>query len=160
MVYTEVPVIQSDNAANRQIIFLPQIFCLVVGAIFALSGQIEAVALSPQLLRFCYPLSTQKASHLDFSQRIFLRQQIRAQNFLYSDCIFVIEQKISAQFKANQGIGVLLFQSIVFGSGITIQHWELSFRFLHGGTMLFFFIGQVAVRLNHQVDVFLDLCPA
>ena len=35
MVYTEVPVIQSDNAANRQIIFLPQIFCLVVGAIFA-----------------------------------------------------------------------------------------------------------------------------
>ena len=54
----------------------------------------------------------------------------------------------------------LLFQSIVFGSGITIQHWELSFRFLHGGTMLFFLIGQVAVRLNHQVDVFLDLCPA
>lgn len=74
--------------------------------------------------------------------------------------IFVIEQKISAQFKANQGIGVLLFQSIVFGSGITIQHWELSFRFLHGGTMLFFLIGQVAVRLNSQVDVFLDLYPA
>ena len=66
----------------------------------------------------------------------------------------------STQFKADQGIGVLLFQSIVFGSGITIQHWELSFRFLHGGTMLFFLIGQVAVRLNHQVDVFLDLCPA
>ena len=30
------------------------------------------VALGPQLLRFCYPLSAQKAGHFDFSQRIFL----------------------------------------------------------------------------------------
>ena len=72
VVYTEVPAIQLDDAADRQIIFLPQMFCLMVGAIFTLSGQIDAVALGPQFLRFCYPLSTQKASHFDFSQRVFL----------------------------------------------------------------------------------------
>ena len=33
---------------------------------------LHAVALGPQLLRFCYPLSAQKAGHFDFSQRIFL----------------------------------------------------------------------------------------
>ena len=80
-------------------------------------------------------------------------------NFLYSNCILVIEQKISAQFKANQGIGILFFQSVIFDSNITIQHGKLAFRFLNGGTMLFFLVGQVAVGLDHQVDILFHLRP-
>jgi len=72
MIHTEIPAIQLDDAADRQVIFLSQIFCPMVSAIFTLPGQIDAVALGPQLLRFCYPLSAQKAGHFDFSQRIFL----------------------------------------------------------------------------------------
>lgn len=50
VVYTEIPTIQLDDAADRQIIFFPQMFCLIVGAIFVLPGKIDAVALIPQLL--------------------------------------------------------------------------------------------------------------
>ena len=70
--HPKIPVIQLDDAANRQIIRFPEIFCLVVGAIFVQASQIDVIALCPQLFGFCYPLLTRKASYLDLAERIFL----------------------------------------------------------------------------------------
>lgn len=72
MIYTEIPAIQLDDAADRQVIFLSQIFCLVVGAIFALSSQIDAVALGPQFFGFCCPLISRKPGNFNPAQCVFL----------------------------------------------------------------------------------------
>ena len=70
--HPKIPVIQLDDAANRQIIRFPEIFCLVVGAIFVQTSQIDIVALCPQLFGFCCPLLTRKAGYFDLAKRIFL----------------------------------------------------------------------------------------
>ena len=99
------------------------------------------------------------------SMTTFLKRSGAALLSLVLLCVLAI----GAGAASSQTVGVKFWKErsdkeSMANSGIdadrTIQHWELSFRLLHGGTMLFFLIGQVAVRLNHQVDVFLDPCPA
>ena len=70
--HPKIPAIQLDDAADWQIIRFPEIFCLVVGAIFVQASQIDVVARCPQLFRFCCPLLTRKTSYFDFAKHIFL----------------------------------------------------------------------------------------
>lgn len=82
------------------------------------------------------------------------------QNPLHNSGILVIEQIAAIQFKAHDSVWILLFQGRIFLCGGTIQHQKLTLGLLSGCTPLLFLIGQVSVRLNHQVDIPLNLRPA
>ena len=82
------------------------------------------------------------------------------QNPLHSNGIFVIEQIVTVQLKANEGVGILFFQSSVLCGNSAIQHRKLTLSFLSGSTPFLFLICQIAVGLNHQVDIPLNLRPA
>ena len=90
-----------DSIGNFLLLFFVQIFGLIVRTIFIQSGQIDIVALCPQLFGFCSPLSAQKAGHLNLAQRIFLWKNPVLQNLGNSIGILTIEQKIIAQLKTD-----------------------------------------------------------
>ena len=158
--HPKISVIQLNDAADWQIIRFPEIFCLVVRAIFVQSSQIDVVARCPQLFRFCCPLLIWKTGHLDLAEYIFLRQQICVQNPFHLDGIVSIEMIVFAQLESNQRIRVLFFQCGVFLCGGTIQHRKLTLGLLSGSSFFLFLIGQVAVGVNHQVDISFHLRPA
>ena len=74
--------------------------------------------------------------------------------------ILAVEQVEAAQLKADQRVPVQRFQRRIFGGRVIVQHGKLLLGLLHGGTKLFFVFGKIAVGLDHQIDVLLDLTPA
>ena len=82
------------------------------------------------------------------------------QNPLHGNGIFVIEQIIAVQFKAHEGVGILLFQGSILCGNRAIQYRKLTLSFLSGSALFLFLIGQVTVGVNHQVDILFCLCPA
>ena len=74
--------------------------------------------------------------------------------------ILTVKQVEAAQLKADQCVPVQCFQRRIFGSSGIVQHGKLPLGLLHGGTQRLFVFSKIAVGLDHQINVLLDLIPA
>ena len=160
MLYDKLPSIKLNLRTQRQIIFFSQILGLMMmRVIFVQARQIDAVALGPQLFSFGCPPFRGKTGNIDTSESIFLCEQPVGQEPGDGMGILAVEQVEAAQLKADQRVPVQRFQRRIFGGRVIVQHGKLLLGLLHGGTKLLFVFGKIAVRLDHQIDVLLDLTP-
>ena len=70
--HAKIPAIHLDDAADGEIIFCPQVLCFVVGAILIQPGEVNIIALCPELFGFRRPQSAGKTGHFDLAERILL----------------------------------------------------------------------------------------
>ena len=133
---------------------------MVVRVIFVHARQIDAVALGPQFLSFGCPPFRCKAGDIDLSEGVFLRDEPVIQEPGDGMGILTVKQVEAAQLKADQCVPVQCFQRRIFGSSGIVQHGKLPLGLLHGGTQRLFVFSKIAVGLDHQINVLLDLIPA
>ena len=161
VLYDKLSAIKLDPRTQRQIIFFPQkLRLMVVRVIFVHARQIDAVALGPQFLSFGCPPFRCKAGDIDLSEGVFLRDEPVIQEPGDGMGILTVKQVEAAQLKADQCVPVQCFQRRIFGSSGIVQHGKLPLGLLHGGTQRLFVFSKIAVGLDHQINVLLDLIPA
>ena len=81
--------------------------------IFLLAGQINILALLPELHCLPNPLLTRETRYIYFAKCSFFFQNFCSQKCRNAPCIFAVELKVSVLLIADQSIRVTFFQSVI-----------------------------------------------